>query len=103
MGRAITTLAQEHGYGVVRSFTGHGIGELFHNGLTIHHHYDPRFDTVMEPGMIFTIEPMITIGAWEHRLWPDGWTAVTTDGKRTAQYEHTILVTATGAEVLTAP
>jgi methionyl aminopeptidase len=103
IGRAISMHAQKHGYGVVRAFTGHGVGELFHNGLTMPHHFDTRYDTLMQPGMIFTIEPMITLGTWQHRSWPDGWTAVTADGRRTAQYEHTVLVTDSGAEVLTLP
>lgn len=102
IGRAIHRRADQEGMGVVRAFTGHGIGELFHNGLTMPHHFDTRYDTIMEPGMIFTIEPMITLGSWQHRVWPDGWTAVTIDGSRTAQYEHTILVTEDAPEVLTA-
>jgi methionyl aminopeptidase len=65
------------------------------------HYYDPRNTLVMRPGMTFTIEPMITLGSWQHRMWDDEWTAVTADGRRTAQFEHTILVTDDGAEVLT--
>ena len=57
---------------------------------------------IMRPGMTFTVEPMITLGAWQHRMWDDDWTAVTADGKRTAQFEHTMLVTDTGVDVLTA-
>jgi len=57
---------------------------------------------IMKPGMVFTIEPMITIGTWQHKMWDDDWTAVTADGKRTAQFEHTVLVTDTGVDVLTA-
>jgi len=82
---------------------GHGVGTVFHNGLVVPHFYDPAADTVMEPGMTFTIEPMITAGTWHHRMWEDGWTAVTADGRRTAQFEHTLLVTDDGAEVLTLP
>jgi methionyl aminopeptidase len=101
IGRAIQSHAEAHGYGVVRAFVGHGIGEQFHTDLHIAHYYDPRNDTIIEPNMTFTIEPMITLGEWQHRLWDDGWTAVTTDLRRTAQFEHTILVTDDGAEVLT--
>ncbi|HET6793958.1 MAG TPA: type I methionyl aminopeptidase [Acidimicrobiales bacterium] len=103
IGRAIQSHAEGNGFGVVRAFVGHGIGTVFHNGLSIPHYYDPRADTVMEPGMTFTIEPMITMGDWRHVMWEDGWTAVTADGRRTAQFEHTIVVTEGEAEVLTAP
>ena len=102
IGRAIEGHAHSCGFGVVRAFVGHGVGTVFHNGLVIPHFYDPAADTVMEPGMTFTIEPMITTGTWQHRMWEDGWTAVTADGGRSAQFEHTILVTDDGAEVLTA-
>lgn len=101
IGRAIESHASRHGYSTVRAFTGHGIGELFHNGLSIPHYFDPSFDIQMRPGMIFTIEPMISAGTWKHKLWPDGWTAVTADGLRSAQFEHTVLVTDSGSEILT--
>jgi methionyl aminopeptidase len=101
IGRAIQRHAEEHGYGVVRSFVGHGIGATFHADPQVPHYYDPRATTPLVPGMTFTIEPMITMGSWEHRMWDDGWTAVTADGRRTAQFEHTLLVTDTGADVLT--
>jgi methionyl aminopeptidase len=103
IGRVIESYARRFGYGVVRDFTGHGIGSAFHSGLVIPHYDDASFDTVMEPGMTFTIEPMLNLGtdAWE--MWDDGWTVVTRDGKRSAQFEHTLLVTETGAEVLTLP
>ena len=103
IGKAIEAHAKTHHFGVVRAFIGHGIGEQFHTDLQILHYYDPRGDgTIMRPGMTFTIEPMITLGAWQHRMWDDDWTAVTVDGKRTAQFEHTILVTDDGFDVLTA-
>ncbi len=102
IGREIQSHAEGEGFGVVRAFVGHGIGEQFHTDVHVPHYYEPRLTNVMEPGMTFTIEPMITIGAHEHQLWDDGWTAVTIDRKRTAQFEHTILVTDDGAEVLTA-
>jgi methionyl aminopeptidase len=101
IGRAIQGRAAPGGYGIVRAFGGHGIGRSFHTALHIPHHLEPAATTVMEPNMVFTIEPMITLGTWRHRMWPDGWTAVTADGRRTAQYEHTVVVTDDGVEVLT--
>lgn len=102
IGRAIQSHAESEGFGVVRAFVGHGVARTFHGPPSVLHYYDPRASTVMEEGMTFTIEPMITAGDWHHVMWPDGWTAVTADGRRTAQFEHTVLVTADGAEVLTA-
>jgi methionyl aminopeptidase len=101
IGRAIEDHAKRHRYGVVRAFVGHGIGEQFHTDIQVLHYYDSRSTTIMRPGMTFTIEPMITLGTINYRLWDDDWTAVTADGKRTAQFEHTILVTDDGVEVLT--
>jgi len=101
VGRAIESHATAGGYGVVRAFCGHGIGEEFHLEPQVLHYYDPGASRVMEEGMTFTIEPMLTMGTWRHVEWPDGWTAVTADGKRAAQYEHTVAVTTSGAEVLT--
>ena len=101
IGRVIESYARRFGYGVVRDFTGHGIGRSFHSGLVVLHYDDPSVDTVLEPGMTFTIEPMITLGGVAYDIWPDRWTVVTKDRRRTAQFEHTILVTATGSEILT--
>ena len=101
IGRAIQSHAEGHGYGVVRAFVGHGIAETFHTDLQIPHYDDPRATTVIEPGMTFTVEPMITMGAWQHEIWDDNWTAVTVDRRRTAQFEHTLLVNDDGAEILT--
>lgn len=104
IGRAIEAYAKRFGYGVVRDYTGHGVGRAFHTGLVIPHYDAPEFDTVMEPGMVFTIEPMLTAGGgpdWE--LWADDWTVVTRDRSRTAQFEHTLVVTERGAEILTLP
>jgi methionyl aminopeptidase len=101
IGRAIEDHAKRHRYGVVRAFVGHGIGEQFHTDIQVLHYYDSRATTIMRPGMTFTIEPMITLGSVNYRVWDDDWTAVTADGKRTAQFEHTILVTDDGADVLT--
>ncbi len=103
IGEAIQSYAEAHGFGVVRDFVGHGIGEQFHTDLQICHYYHPRLTTEIEAGMVFTVEPMITIGNWRARMWSDGWTAVTTDQSRTAQFEHTILVTDDGPEILTTP
>jgi methionyl aminopeptidase len=104
IGRAIETHAKKHRYGVVRAFIGHSIGELFHGDIQVLHYYDERASMIMRPGMTFTIEPMITLGTWQHKMiFDDDWTAVTADGKRTAQFEHTILVTDDGFDVLTAP
>ncbi|WP_431781841.1 type I methionyl aminopeptidase [Streptomyces chumphonensis] len=103
IGRVIESYAQRFGYGVVRDFTGHGINSAFHSGLIIPHYDDPRATTVMQPGMTFTIEPMLTLGTHEWDMWEDGWTVVTKDRRRTAQFEHTLVVTPTGAEILTLP
>ena len=102
LGRAIETHATAQHFGVVRAFVGHGIAEQFHTDLQIPHYYTPSARTLMQPGMTFTIEPMITEGSPREVIWDDGWTAVTADRKLTAQFEHTILVTEDGAEVLTA-
>ena len=104
VGRVIEAYAKRFGYGVVRDFTGHGIGTAFHSGLVVPH-YDaaPSYATVIEPGMTFTVEPMLTLGTHEWEMWADGWTVVTKDRRRSAQFEHTILVTETGAEILTLP
>ena len=101
IGRAIQQHAEAHGFGVVRSFCGHAIGREFHGALSIPHYEEPAMSLALEEGMTFTIEPMITMGSYRERLWSDGWTAVTSDGLRTAQFEHTIVVTDDGAEVLT--
>ena len=103
IGRVIESYARRFGYGVVRDFTGHGIGTTFHSGLIVPHFDDPDADIEMEPGMTFTIEPMLTLGTIEYDVWPDGWTAVTRDRRRTAQFEHPVLVTADGHEILTLP
>jgi methionyl aminopeptidase len=103
IGRVIESYARRFGYGVVRDFSGHGIGTTFHSGLIVPHFDDPDVDITMEPGMTFTIEPMLTLGTIAYDMWPDGWTAVTRDRKRTAQFEHTVLVTSDGYEILTLP
>ena len=104
IGRVIESYARRFGYGVVRDFTGHGIGTAFHSGLVIPH-YDaaPAYDRLLEPGMTFTIEPMLNLGTPEWEMWEDGWTVVTADRRRSAQFEHTILITEDGNEILTLP
>ena len=103
VGRVIESYARRFGYGVVRDFTGHGIGTTFHSGLVVPHFDDPDTTLTMEQGMTFTIEPMLTLGSTDYEIWRDGWTVVTADAGRTAQFEHTLLVTADGAEILTLP
>jgi methionyl aminopeptidase len=103
IGRVIEAYARRFGYGVVREFTGHGIGTSFHSGLIIAHFDDPSYDTVIQPGMTFTIEPMLNLGTHEWEMWDDEWTVVTKDRRTSAQFEHTLLVTQTGAEILTLP
>jgi methionyl aminopeptidase len=103
IGRVIESYAKRFGYGVVRDYTGHGVHTAFHSGLVIPHYDEPAYDTVIRPGMTFTIEPMITLGTGDWYMWEDGWTVLTADGSRCAQFEHTLAVTARGAEVLTLP
>lgn len=104
IGRTIEAYAKRFGYGVVRDFTGHGIGEAFHSGLVIPH-FDaaPNYSNTMELGMVFTIEPMLTLGTHEWDIWSDNWTVTTKDNSITAQFEHTLVVTEDGAEILTLP
>ena len=103
IGRVIESYGKRFGYGVVKDYTGHGVHTSFHSGLVIPHYDEPRFDTVMEPGMTFTVEPMITLGGIDWEMWDDGWTVVTKDRSRVAQFEHSVVVTETGAEILTLP
>ncbi|WP_306231347.1 type I methionyl aminopeptidase [Agrococcus beijingensis] len=103
IGRAIEMYAKRFGYGVVRDFTGHGVGTSFHSGLIIPHYDTDRYDAEIVPGMVFTIEPMLTLGTHEWEGWDDGWTVVTRDRSITAQFEHTIVVREHGAEILTLP
>jgi methionyl aminopeptidase len=103
IGRVIESYAKRFGYGVVRDYTGHGVHTTFHSGLVIPHYDEPAYDAVIRPGMTFTIEPMITLGSGDWYMWDDGWTVLTADGSRCAQFEHTLAVNDTGAEVLTLP
>ena len=104
IGRTIEVYARRFGYDTVHEFIGHGVGPAFHTGLVIPH-FDaaPDHSQPMEPGMVFTIEPMITLGTRHWDIWEDGWTAVTRDRRRTAQFEHTLVVTEDGADILTLP
>lgn len=104
IGRTIESYAKRFNYGVVRDFTGHGIGEAFHSGLVIPH-FDaaPNYSNTMEVGMVFTIEPMLTLGTYEWDMWSDNWTVTTKDKSITAQFEHTLVVTESGAQILTLP
>ena len=103
IGRVIESYAKRFGYGVVREFTGHGIGSSFHSGLVIPHFDDPYYSDTIKAGMTFTIEPMLNLGTHEWDMWEDNWTVVTRDRQVSAQFEHTLLVTDDGAEVLTLP
>lgn len=102
IGRAIQAIADREGYGIVRELVGHGIGEEFHGEPYVHHYDEPRDKTRLRPGMSFTIEPMLTLGQPDVVQWDDGWTILTFDGQPSAQFEHTVLVTKDGVEVLTA-
>lgn len=101
IGHAIQSLAEGRGYGVVREYTGHGIGKRLHEEPTIYH-WGARYTGLkLQPGMVFTVEPMINLGTPDTRLLADGWTVVTADSKPSAQFEHTVAVTAKGHEILT--
>jgi methionyl aminopeptidase len=101
IGRAIESYAKRFNYGVIRDFTGHGIGEAFHSGLIIPHYDTDNYRDVMEVGMVFTIEPMLTLGTHHWEMWKDGWTVTTKDKSITAQFEHTLAVTEDGYDILT--
>jgi methionyl aminopeptidase len=103
VGVAITRVAKSHEppYSVVKAYCGHGVGRFFHGNPSIPHYAPNKTPGSMKPGHVFTIEPMLNEGTYRDQQWPDNWTAVTTDGKRSAQFEHTILVTENGFEVLT--
>ena len=103
IGRVIESYARRFGYNTVRDFTGHGVGTTFHNGLVVLHYDEPGQNTVLEPGMTLTVEPMINLGELPYEIWDDGWTVQNTDRKWTAQFEHTVLVTDSGYEILTLP
>jgi len=101
VGNVISRHAHANGFSVVRTYCGHGVGELFHAAPSVPHYGKNKAIGVMKPGHVFTIEPMISAGTWHDVLWPDNWTSATKDGKCSAQFEHQLLVTQNGCEVLT--
>lgn len=103
IGRSIESYAKRFGYGVVREFTGHGVGRAFHTGLIIPHYDSEQYTDLIETGMVFTIEPMLTLGSPSWDMWEDDWTVTTKDKSFSAQFEHTILITESGPEILTIP
>lgn len=103
IGRVIESYAKRFGYNVVTDFTGHGVGPTFHNGLVVLHYDSDAYTDILEPGMTLTIEPMINIGSLDYDIWDDGWTVQNRDGEYTAQFEHTIVITEDGNEILTIP
>ena len=103
IGRVIESYAKRFGYNVVQDFTGHGVGTTFHNGLVVLHYDSTTYRDVLEPGMTLTIEPMINLGSLDYEIWDNGWTVQNVDGKFTAQFEHTLVITEDGNEILTLP
>lgn len=101
VGYAIQNIAERNRFSVVRDFCGHGIGQVFHSAPNVVHYGEPKTGPLLEPGMFFTIEPMINAGGWQTKVLSDGWTAVTRDKSLSAQFEHTIGVTETGFEIFT--
>ncbi|MCU1396202.1 MAG: map [Ilumatobacteraceae bacterium] len=101
IGQAIEPIADRHGFGVITRYGGHGIGAVFHADPHVNHVDDRKDTAVFVPGMALTVEPMFTAGTTRLEQWPDGWTEVTADGLPSAQFEHTVIVTADGVEVLT--
>jgi len=101
LGAIIEKVAKANRCAVVRTYCGHGIGTLFHTAPNVPHYSKNKAKGAMVEGHVFTIEPMVNLGTFQDILWPDGWTAVTLDGARSAQFEHTMVVTATGCELLT--
>lgn len=103
IGYAIESLANQYGYGVVREYTGHGVGRELHEDPHVMHYGKANTGLRLKAGMVFTIEPMITMGSHEVEVRKDGWTAVTKDKSWCAQFEHTIVLTPSGADILTMP
>ncbi|GBU10157.1 methionine aminopeptidase [Gammaproteobacteria bacterium] len=103
IGIAIQKHAQKHNFSVVRDFCGHGVGVAFHEDPQVMHYDSKQSTDIMQEGMIFTIEPMINVGKYHSKVLADGWTAVTKDHSLSAQWEHAVLVTATGYEILSLP
>ena len=101
VGYAIQQVAHAANFSVVEDFCGHGLGRVFHTAPSVLHYGEPGTGVVLEPGMFFTIEPMINAGGWQTKVLPDGWTAVTRDRSLSAQFEHSLAVTETGYEIFT--
>jgi methionyl aminopeptidase len=101
IGHAIQTYVESQRFSVVRDFSGHGLGRIFHDAPNILHYGKPGTGPELKPGMFFTIEPMVNIGTWQVKILSDGWTAVTRDKQLSAQFEHSLGITETGAEVFT--
>ena len=101
IGHAIQTYAEKHRFSVVRDFCGHGLGRIFHTAPSILHYGKPGQGTALREGMFFTVEPMINAGRYEVKILQDGWTAVTRDRSLSAQFEHSVGVTADGHEIFT--
>ncbi|HTZ43650.1 MAG TPA: type I methionyl aminopeptidase [Jatrophihabitans sp.] len=101
IGRVIESYAKRFGYGVIKDFTGHGVGQSFHTKPTIFHYDEPLAATLIEAGMTFTVEPMLSLGGYAWDMWEDGWTVVTKDKSWVAQWEHTVHVAEDGTEILT--
>lgn len=101
IGRVIESYANRFGYNVVRDFTGHGVGPTFHNGLVVLHYDSTAYRDILEPGMTLTIEPMINLGGLDYHIWDNDWTVQNNDFQFTAQFEHTIVITEDGNEILT--
>lgn len=101
IGHAIQTIAEKNRYSIVRDFCGHGLGRVFHDAPNILHYGEPGTGILLKEGMFFTVEPMVNAGKWQVKLLDDGWTAVTRDRSLSAQFEHSVGVTATGYEIFT--
>ena len=101
-GNVIEKHAKSKGCSVIKTYCGHGINKIFHAAPNVPHYAKNKAVGVAKPGMTFTIEPMVSLGSYKDKTWPDDWTSATQDGSRTAQFEHTLLVTENGVEILTA-
>lgn len=101
IGKAINEITDREGYSIIRDLSGHGVGLEFHNDPVVEHYRTDRKTMIMVPGMVFTVEPMINQGTFECEVLDDDWTVVTKDGKLSAQWEHTVLVTENGVEIIT--
>jgi methionyl aminopeptidase len=101
IGHAIQTYVEAQRFSVVRDFSGHGLGRIFHDAPNILHYGKKGTGPVLKPGMFFTVEPMVNAGTWQVKILSDGWTAVTRDKQLSAQFEHSVGITETGVEFFT--